>query len=202
LAAGLVDGERAGDADGVAVLGAEAEERGLAAEEDDGKLGFRVLEGEVAMAAGGGAPVGDFAFDGDVAVGALDEVADVADEVAYGKDLRGSCAEGGCVLRGVLLERRRFGACRRGAGGEGAGLFGEDVGGGDIWCDVEEGGRGGRLGAWGGLAGTGAAEVGEAGDVVRHRRDEFTMLLRDGRGDSKNGRLLRKRDAGSSLHSE
>jgi hypothetical protein len=83
LAAGLVDGEGAGDADGVAVLGTEAEEAGLAAEEDDGELGFRVLEGEVTVAGGGGAPVGDFAFDGDVAVGALDEVADVADEVAY-----------------------------------------------------------------------------------------------------------------------
>jgi len=101
LAAGFVDGERAGDADGVAVLGAEAEEGGLAAEEHDGELGFRVLEGEVAVAAGGGAPIGDFAFHGDVAVGALDEVADVANEVADGEDvLRGSCAEGGCFRVG------------------------------------------------------------------------------------------------------
>ena len=112
LAAGFVDGERAGDADGVAVFGAEAEEGGLAAEEDDGELGFGVLEGEVAVAAGGGTPVGDFAFDGDVAVGALDEVADVADEVADGEDvLRGCCGEGGGFLSGFGREsagRRRF----------------------------------------------------------------------------------------------
>jgi len=104
LAAGLVDGEGAGDADGVAVLGTEAEEAGLAAEEDDGELGFRVLEGEVAVAAGGGAPVGDFAFDGDVAVRALDEVADVADEVAHGEHLR--CG----ILHGALGGRRGFGS--------------------------------------------------------------------------------------------
>ena len=129
MAAGLVDAELAGDADGVAVFGAEAEELGLAAEEDDGELGFRVLEREVAVAAGGGTPVGDLAFDGDVAVGALDEVADVADELAHGKDR----------LRGVLRRRREFGCGARlgfwtawgREGGEGSGLFGEDIGGGD-----------------------------------------------------------------------
>ncbi len=199
MAAGLVYGERAGDADGVAVLGTEAEEGGLAAEEDDGELGLRVLEGEVAVAAGGGTPVGDFAFDGDVAMGALDEVADVADELADGKDvLSGSCAEGEGVLRG----RRGFGFWG-GRSGEGAGLFGEDVGGGDFGGGVEERWRGQRgLGSGGGLAGAGATEVGEAGDVIRHRYDEFTTLLREGRGDSKNGRLLRKREAGSSLRAE
>ncbi len=157
MAAGLVDGERAGDADGVAVFGAEAEEGGLAAEEDDGELGFGVLEGEVAVAAGGGTPVEDFAFDGDVVVGALDEVADVADEGAYGEDLRGR--------REVLRGWRGFGG---GGCGEGAGLFGEDVGGGYFGGGVEEGGGGG---ARGGLAGAGAAEVGEAGDVVGHLDD-------------------------------
>ncbi len=121
LAAGLVHGERAGDADGVAVLGAEAEELSLAAEEDDGELGFRILEGEVAVAAGRGTPVGDLAFDGDVAVGALDEVADVADEGADGEDLRGRRMRTGpartarvwCgwVLKGSGIARR---GCRRG----------------------------------------------------------------------------------------
>ncbi len=55
LAAGLVDGDAAADEDGEAVGGAEAEEEGLAAEEDDGELGFAVLEGEVEVAGGGGA---------------------------------------------------------------------------------------------------------------------------------------------------
>jgi hypothetical protein len=104
LTAGLVDAERAGDADGVAVFGAEAEELGLAAEEDDGELGVAVFEREVAVTAGGGAPVGDFAFDGDAAVGALDEGADAADELGDGEHLRDvlrdSCAEGGWVRGG------------------------------------------------------------------------------------------------------
>ena len=111
------------------------------------------------MAAGGGAPVGDFAFDGDVAVGALDQVADVADELADGKD-------------GVLRGGGGFGAGGGRGDGEGTGLLGEDVGGGGIggWvrCRIEERGGGG---ARGGLAGTGAAEVGEAGEVVGHRKD-------------------------------
>ena len=79
LAAGLVDGELAGEADGVAVFGAKAEGLGGAAEEDDGELGIAVLQGEVTVAAGGGTPVGDFTFDGDVAVGPLNEGADAAD---------------------------------------------------------------------------------------------------------------------------
>ncbi len=120
LAAGFVDGERAGDADGVRhPWDGNGGELRLAAEEDDGELCFRVLESEIAVAAGRGTPVGDFAFDGDVAVGALDEVADVADELAHGKDV---------VLRG----RRGFGLGdgRRRLGSQGSGLFGEDVGGG------------------------------------------------------------------------
>ena len=40
LATGLVDADAAAGSDLVAVFGAEAEELGLAAEEDDGKLGF------------------------------------------------------------------------------------------------------------------------------------------------------------------
>jgi len=82
LAALLVDGDFAADADVEAVLGAEAEEDGLAAEEDDGKLGFRVLEGKVDVAGGSGAEVGDFALDPDVAEVALDEVAGLGNELA------------------------------------------------------------------------------------------------------------------------
>jgi hypothetical protein len=86
LAAGVVDGELAADADGVAVFGAEAEELGLAAEEDDGELGCAVLEGEVAVAAGGGSPVGDLAVHRDVAIAALDEGAEVGCELGDGVD--------------------------------------------------------------------------------------------------------------------
>jgi hypothetical protein len=47
------------------------------------------------VAAGGRTPIGDFAFDDDVAVSALDEIADMADELADAEDfLRGSFAEG------------------------------------------------------------------------------------------------------------
>jgi len=167
LAAGLVDRERAGDADGVAVLGPEAEKGGLAAEEDDGELRFRVFEGEIAVATGSGTPVGDFAFDDGVAVGALDEVADVANEVADGEHLR----RGRWAGRG-WRELRFWGSA------EGAGLLGEDVGGGYVGGGVEERSGGGGGGAEFGFAGVGAAEVGEAGDVVGHRRDDFSRTTR------------------------
>jgi len=84
LAAGLVDRDSAANEDGEAVGGLEAKEEGLAAEEDDGELGFAVLEGEVEVAGGGGAEVGDFALDPDVSVVALDVLADSGDEVADG----------------------------------------------------------------------------------------------------------------------
>ena len=64
------------------ILRAEAEKHGLSAEEDDGKLGVGVLEGEVDVAGGGRAVVGDFAFDPDVAILLLDEFADLADQLA------------------------------------------------------------------------------------------------------------------------
>ncbi len=173
MAAGFVDGEGARDADGVAVRGAEAEELGLAAEEDDGELGFRVLEGEVAVATGGRSPIGDFAFDDDVAVSALDEIADMADELADAEYfLRGSFA--GDSFR-CGWQDLSFGG---GGSAEGAGLFCEDVGGGDVGWRVEEGWGGGLRGARRGTLGVGAAEVGEAGDVVGHRR---TILVLRGR---------------------
>ena len=86
LAAGFVDGDAAAGEDGEAVLRAEAEELGLAAEEHDGELGVAVLEGEVDVAGGRGAAVGDFAFDPDVGVVAFDAAADAGDEVADGPD--------------------------------------------------------------------------------------------------------------------
>ena len=89
LAALLVDADAAADEDVEAVFRAEAEEHGLAAEEDDGELGVGVLEGEVDVAGGGGAVVGDFAFDPDVAVLLLNEFADLGDEFADGPDAAG-----------------------------------------------------------------------------------------------------------------
>ncbi len=173
MAAAFVDGEGAGDADGVAVLGAEAEELGLAAEKDDGELRFRVFESEIAVAAGGRPPVGDFTFDDNVAVGALDQVANVADELADAEHvLRGSFA--GDSFR-CGWQDLSFGG---GGSAEGAGLFCEDVGGGDVGWRVEEGWGGGLRGARRGTLGVGAAEVGEAGDVVGHRR---TILVLRGR---------------------
>ena len=68
-------------------------------------------------------------------------------------------------------------------------MFREDVGGGDVgwrfWGYVEEGRSGGACG-W--FARAGAAEVSEAGDVVGHRRDDFSpaqtarVEAREGRG--------------------
>ena len=72
LAARLVDGDAAAGEDGEAVLRAEAEEQGLAAEENDRELGFAILECEVDVAGGRGAAVGDLAFDPDVVVFALE----------------------------------------------------------------------------------------------------------------------------------
>ena len=98
LAALLVDADAAADQDVEAVLGTEAQEHGLAAEEDDGELGVGVLEGEVDVAGGGGTEVGDFALDPDVAVLLLDEFADLGDEVADGPDAAG----GAPVLKGEV----------------------------------------------------------------------------------------------------
>ncbi|MCU1318967.1 MAG: hypothetical protein JWP98_485, partial [Edaphobacter sp.] len=100
LAAALVDGDAATDENGEAIGQAEAEELGLTAEEDDGKLGFAVFEGEVDVAGGGGAAVGDLALDPDVGVAGLDLLADVGDEGADGPD----AALGGCCwLRRELV---------------------------------------------------------------------------------------------------
>ena len=118
LAARLVgDGDAAADLDGEAVFGLEGEELGLGAEEDDGELGVAVLEGEVDVAGGGGAAVGDFAFDVEQAgVEVLDVAAELGDELADG-------VEGGLGFGGGW----RFG-CER-DGGEVEGELGEGSGG-------------------------------------------------------------------------
>ncbi len=71
---------RAADEDGEAVGWFEAEQDSLAAEDDDGELGFAVLEGEVEMAGGGESTVGDFTLDPEVGVAGLDLLADFRDE--------------------------------------------------------------------------------------------------------------------------
>ena len=86
LAALLVDADAAADQDVQAVFRAEAQQHGLAAEEHDGKLRVGVLEGEVDVAGGRGAEVGDLALDPDVAVLLLDQFADLADQFAHRPD--------------------------------------------------------------------------------------------------------------------
>jgi len=90
LAALLVNADAAADKNVKAVFWTEAEEHGLAAEEDDRELGVGVLEGEVDVAGGCGTVVGDFAFNPYVAVFLLDEFADLGDEIADGPDAAGS----------------------------------------------------------------------------------------------------------------
>jgi len=85
----LVDADAAADQNMQAVFGTEAEKHGLAAEKNDGELGVGVLEGEVDVAGGSGAIVGDFAFDPDVAVLLFDEFAHLGDEFADRPDAAG-----------------------------------------------------------------------------------------------------------------
>ena len=109
LAALLVDGDFATEQDVEAIGGLEAQQRGLLAEEDSGKLRFAIFEGEVDVAGGRGAQVGDFAFDPEVAVFALDVQAHLADEVADfpdpARDRRGGGLEGKAEL-GVWVALR------------------------------------------------------------------------------------------------
>ena len=86
LPARFVDGDSAANQDGKAILGTEAKELGLAAEEYDGKLRFLVLQGEVNVAGGGWAAVGNLALDPDVLVLLFDLLADAGDEVADAPD--------------------------------------------------------------------------------------------------------------------
>ena len=93
LAALVVDADPAASEDVLAVFRAKAQQRGLAAEEDDGKLGVGVLQREVNVAGGRGAQVGDFALDPDVGVLGFDDLANVGDEQADGPDAAGGDTE-------------------------------------------------------------------------------------------------------------
>ena len=106
LAALLVDAYFAADANVEAVFGAEAEEDGLAAEEDYGELGLRVFEGKVEMAGGGWAKIGDFAFDPDVAEFGFDEFAGFGYQLM---DLPGLAGSSAGLLGGWF--RINFGRC-------------------------------------------------------------------------------------------
>ena len=82
LAALLIDGDFSPEQDVEAVGGTKAQERRLLPEEDSWELRVAILEREVDVAGGGGTEVGDFAFDPEVAVFALDVNPNFADEVA------------------------------------------------------------------------------------------------------------------------
>jgi hypothetical protein len=82
LAALFVDADAPANEDVEAIFRAETEQHGLAPEEDYGKLGLGVFESEVDVTGGGGAEVGDFAFDPDVAKLTLDQFASPADDLA------------------------------------------------------------------------------------------------------------------------
>ena len=87
LAARLVDGDAAAGQDREAILRAKAKKLGLAAKEDNGELGFAILEREVDVAGGRGAAVGDLALNPEVGVGGFDALADVGDQGADGPDV-------------------------------------------------------------------------------------------------------------------
>ena len=85
LAAGFVYGDAAADFDGEAVFRLEGQELRAAAEEHDRKLRVAVLEGEVDVAGGCGAAVGDLAlYVEDAGVIAFDVLAQLGDELADG----------------------------------------------------------------------------------------------------------------------
>jgi len=104
LAAGFVYGDAAADFYREAVLGFEPQQLRLGAEEHDGKLRVAVLEGEVDVAGGGGAAVGDLALDvEDAGVGAFDVLAEFRDQLADGVE------DGFAGLRGCGLLDWGFG---------------------------------------------------------------------------------------------
>ena len=86
LAASLVQGDAAAGDDLHPVLRTEAQQARLGAEHDDAELRVAVLQGEVEMAAVGGAVVGDLAFDPDVGKSLLQMGADGGDQFAHGVD--------------------------------------------------------------------------------------------------------------------
>jgi hypothetical protein len=118
LAALLVDTDAAADQDVEAIFRTKAEKHGLAAKENDGQLGVCILEREVEMAGGGGAIVGDFAFDPDVAVLFFDEFADLGDELADGPDAARRVRRVECEveLRREWVKRHQEKCNRKGSG--------------------------------------------------------------------------------------
>ena len=80
LAAALVDTELTPKPDGIAVIGTEAQERGLATEKHGGELSACVFEREVTMTTAGRSPVRDFTFHGDLPEATFDDAAHVADK--------------------------------------------------------------------------------------------------------------------------
>ena len=86
LPTALVDGDAAANQNGEAIGRAEAEELRLAAEEDDGELGFAVLEREVDVARRCRAAVGDLAFNPEIGVGGFDVLSNVSDQSANAPD--------------------------------------------------------------------------------------------------------------------
>ena len=98
LAALFIDGDFAAEQDVKTVGGLEAEERGLLAKEHGRKLRVSVFEGEVDVAGGRGAEVGDFAFDPEVAVFAFDVKAHLANEITDFPDA--AADRGGSELEG------------------------------------------------------------------------------------------------------
>ena len=115
LAAALVDGDAAAHQHGEAIGRTKAEERGLTTEEDNGKLGFAVLEGEVDVAGGCGAAVRDLSLDPEIGVGGLDLLANVGDEARTVQMRRseGGWRGGGLGSCGGETEDRRARARRR-----------------------------------------------------------------------------------------
>jgi len=73
--------------------------------EDDGQLRVGILEGEVDVAGGRGAVVGDFALDPDVAELQFDAFADLADQFAHRPD----AAEGARFLEAEVKLGREWG---------------------------------------------------------------------------------------------
>jgi hypothetical protein len=84
LTARFVDADAATGEDLEPILQIETEELGTGAEHDAGELSVSVFEGEVEMAAGRGATVGDFAFDADVEEALFDVAGESGDELADG----------------------------------------------------------------------------------------------------------------------
>jgi hypothetical protein len=88
LTARFVDADAATGENLESILKIETEELGAGAEHDAGELSVSVFKGEVEMAAGRGATIGDFAFDADVEEALFDVAGESGDELADGPGAR------------------------------------------------------------------------------------------------------------------